>query len=294
MASRRPHLSLVGLLFLILAFAPRLAAQNVLVVESGGKGYVVQKVRSGRPIVEKDGKLVSVTPGRCGLKPVAEFLPAFVSVRDIKVGTSHVELVGGGDINHDFNLEASFTSTYTLDDVFLVLELDTEQSGKMIFFYEVGDLGPGKVRSLNLHVPTNGGLGTGKYQMHLFTEGMELFHSEHPMPYRESMLDKMVAKRIAGVKDANPKPFFGPTPEYPKALKKAGTKGEALLSIRITRTGAVLDPTVISTTDPAFGEAALVAVRLWRFLPKMENGNPVEMKVNLPFEFSPPDEKSKG
>lgn len=293
MASRLPHRSLVyGWLLLVMAFVPELAAQSALYVQSGDKAYLVRKVRNGRPFVEKDGKLVSLSASKCALRPVPEFLPAFISVRDLKVSTSHVELVGGGgDINNDFNLQARFTSTYDLSDVFLALELNTERSGKLIFYYEVGDLGPGQSQPLNLRVPMSGGLGEGQYKLHLFTGGMEVFHSEHPMPYRESMLDKMVAKRIVDVKDANPQPFFGPTPEYPKALRKTDTKGEVMLTIRITRTGAVLDPVVKSATDPAFAESAVAAVRLWRFLPKVVDGRAVEMTVNLPFAFTPPDEK---
>jgi TonB family protein len=52
----------------------------------------------------------------------------------------------------------------------------------------------------------------------------------------------------------------------------------------------VHDPTPKCTTDPAFGEAALEAVRFWRFLPKVKDGRPVEALVELPFSFTPPDE----
>ncbi len=295
MAFRRyPRLLAGWLLLVVMAFVPRLAAQSVLCVESEGKAYVVRKVHSGRPYVEKDGKLVSVTSSRCGLKPVPEFFPAFVSVRNVKVTTSHVELIdSASEINHTFNFEAEFKSPYALENVFLALELDLDRVGKAVFYYEVGSLGPDQSRSLDLHIPLTSNLGAGQYKLHVFTEGGEVFNSEHPMPYRESMLDRMIAKRVEGVQDAPPQPFYGPTPEYPKALRKAGTKGSVLLSIRITRTGAVLDPVVKEATDPAFGEAALAAVRLWRFLPKMEKGRAQDVTVNMPFMFSPPEEKQK-
>lgn len=43
-----------------------------------------------------------------------------------------------------------------------------------------------------------------------------------------------------------------------------------------------------SATDPAFGEAALAAIRQWRFLPEMKGGLAVEQSADLPFAFVPP------
>lgn len=76
----------------------------------------------------------------------------------------------------------------------------------------------------------------------------------------------MTQKRIAGVQEAPPQPLLGPGPEYPPSLLKAGANGQAIIALRIGVNGQVYDPTVKSAMAPAFGEAALVAVRLWRFL----------------------------
>jgi TonB family protein len=50
----------------------------------------------------------------------------------------------------------------------------------------------------------------------------------------------------------------------------------------------IKDPVVTEATEPAFGEAALQAVREWRFLPKVVDGRRVESQVSLPFSFAPP------
>ena len=43
-----------------------------------------------------------------------------------------------------------------------------------------------------------------------------------------------------------------------------------------------------SASDPAFGEAALAAIRMWRFLPSVRNGTPVATNAVIPFVFDPP------
>ena len=89
---------------------------------------------------------------------------------------------------------------------------------------------------------------------------------------------------------AAPRPFVGPSPEYPPGLRKAKVKGEAMIRLQIRANGAVLDPQVRSASDPAFGEAALAAIRMWRFLPKVKDGRPVGTEAEMPFSFvySPP------
>jgi TonB family protein len=51
----------------------------------------------------------------------------------------------------------------------------------------------------------------------------------------------------------------------------------------------VLDPTIVEASDPAFGEAAVEALRVWRFIPAIKNGHPVEITANMPLDFSPED-----
>jgi TonB family protein len=142
-------------------------------------------------------------------------------------------------------------------------------------------------------IPLAEELGAGKFQLHVFTQGREVFNSLQPWQFREAILDKMVMKRLEGVKDAAPEPLVGPVPEYPKALLKARLKGEAVVGIRITPRGVVTEPVVVQATDPAFGEAALVAVREWRFLPQVKAGRPVEINVQVPFAFQPPSDDAK-
>jgi TonB family protein len=274
---------LIGCLYSTVCYA-----QNVLVVEYHKKPAIVRSARGSRPIVEVEGKRVVAAGDRFALHKVPEFYPVFISVRNINVRTTALELMGSGStINNQFEFRANFMSPYRLDDVFFVLELNFEDGNKSYFLHEIGQLEPNQPKSLNLVVPTGFALGRGHYQFHIFTDGLEVLHSEQPFAFREGMLDRMVAKRVVGRKDGPPEFFIGPSPEYPAKLAKSKIKGRAVVRMRIRTTGAVVDPVLVQADNPAFGEAALTSVRQWRFFPAMKNGRPVETVVSLPVVFEP-------
>ena len=272
---------------LLLALAAPLGAQNLLLTEYKGKWLPVVNAHEGRPFVAVDGSQVLAAGRHFALKKVDEYLPVFVSVRSLEVGTHYLNL-NGSELNHDFNMSARLESPYWVDDVFIVLELDTESAGKVLFLQQVGNLEPRKAKRISVSVPLQSGLGSGHYQMHLFSQGMEVLHSNINPLHREAVLDRMTRKRIESVKQAAPKLFTGPQPEYPAALLKAKTSGRAVISVRIGANGRLYDEAVKSATDPAFGEAALEAVRMWRFLPQVKDGRPVETFADVPIEFTPP------
>ena len=283
--------ALQALALLMLTVAP-LAAQNILITEHKGKARPVIRANDSRAIVEFEGKQVVADGHRFALHKVEEYSPFFISVRDMEVSTHYLEL-NGSAINHEFWLRTWLETPYWLKDVFMALELDTDSAGKLIFLYEVGNLEPRKAKLMSLVVPLSSKLGEGKYQVHLFSQGMEVLHSQLDPMHREAVLDRMTKTRIASVKDAAPKLFVGPQPEYPKRLLKAKTSGQVIVSVRIGANGRVYDPVVKCASAPAFGESALTAVRLWRFLPQVKNGRPVETLADVPMDFTPPEDSAK-
>lgn len=65
---------------------------------------------------------------------------------------------------------------------------------------------------------------------------------------------------------------------YPNRARSAGKEGYADVEFTVSRTGAVVDPRVLSE-DPegwGFGNAAVKTILKWRYQPKLENGEPVE------------------
>lgn len=57
-------------------------------------------------------------------------------------------------------------------------------------------------------------------------------------------------------------------------------QGGAELSFIIDQAGRVRVPVVVGTTDPALGEAALGAIKEWRFSPPTRRGQPVLVEVH--------------
>jgi TonB family protein len=72
-------------------------------------------------------------------------------------------------------------------------------------------------------------------------------------------------------------------PHYPEALH--GTGGLVILSTRIGLTGAVEDIEVVSSTHPAFTDAAIEAVKQWEFDATMLNCERVETEMKVTVNF---------
>jgi TonB family protein len=265
------------------------AAQHVLLAQDGEKMLLVCGADANRPYVQKEGKVVSIDPHGFALREVQEFAPYFVTVRDVEVRSTYMTLTGGSQqMNNDFHFNAELETEYRLKDVFLVISLETERMGKSLFLWGVGTLEPHEKKGISVVVPMGAPLGAGHYQFRLFSGGAELLQSLLPVGEDERALNRMVATRIKDVHDAPPKFFFGPKPVYPKELVKTNLRGQAVVTVRIGANGAAYDPAVKSASDPAFGEAALRAVRLWRFLPLVKNGYATETKVDIPIVFDEP------
>ncbi len=280
-------------LLLALGLAQPLAAQNRLYVqEADGKFHAVFKVSGVRPFIKESGKLVAAKGQRLALNRVEEYMPVFIAVRDKDARPTNASVdYANAPANNGVHFSAKFESADYLEDVFLVLEVQIANVGKKLLVYEVGQLTPQKPKSFVADLALGQYQGSGQIDLHLFVGGAEAFHSEQPEAYREEMLDRMIAKEVAAVKQAGPRPFYGATPAYPAALRNSGIKGEAVVTLHISPRGTVENLVVESATVPAFGEAALATVTHWRFFPQVRDGLAVESKVSIPFAFEPPEAK---
>ena len=75
-------------------------------------------------------------------------------------------------------------------------------------------------------------------------------------------------------------------PVYPAELRQQGITGTVMLRAVISITGEMLNPEVINTTvNPGLAQAALEAVRQWRYQPTLLNGQPVEVVTNIDVTF---------
>jgi TonB family protein len=74
-------------------------------------------------------------------------------------------------------------------------------------------------------------------------------------------------------------------PEYPPEARTQGIQGSVNLDVQIGADGAVHNITVVSG-DPVLGEAAVAAVRQWRYRPYSVDGRPVEMQTRIRIRFT--------
>ena len=76
-----------------------------------------------------------------------------------------------------------------------------------------------------------------------------------------------------------------PEPAYPAIAKAARIQGTVILSATISRAGTIENLTVVS--GPAMlAQAALEAVRNWRYRPYLLNGQPVEVQTLINVTFT--------
>lgn len=76
-------------------------------------------------------------------------------------------------------------------------------------------------------------------------------------------------------------------PEYPEEARQQQIQGDVVLDVRVDRDGAVKEVNLISGPK-ALADAAIAAVKQWRFRPRTVNGRPVEMQTKVTLYFRMP------
>jgi TonB family protein len=74
-------------------------------------------------------------------------------------------------------------------------------------------------------------------------------------------------------------------PQYPREARDRNAEGTVLLQAVVLMDGSVGGLRVFSSPDPALSEAALAAVREWRYQPTLLNGQPVEVVTTVTVNF---------
>jgi protein TonB len=93
-----------------------------------------------------------------------------------------------------------------------------------------------------------------------------------------------VVQRIGGdVAQANL--ISSPKPQYPALARAARVQGVVLLNATISKEGTIKDLKVISG-HPLLNEAAMEAVRQWRYKPQMLNQQPIEVITTITVNFT--------
>jgi protein TonB len=74
-------------------------------------------------------------------------------------------------------------------------------------------------------------------------------------------------------------------PEYPATARVARLPGFVLLEAVIGESGNVEDVTVLRASNPLFTDAAVDAVRRWKYRPALQSGRPVRVYFRVRVEF---------
>jgi TonB family protein len=92
-----------------------------------------------------------------------------------------------------------------------------------------------------------------------------------------------------------PKLLSAPPPVYPMLARQARIQGDVVLNAVITKDGNVTDLRVISG-HPLLVQAAMDAVRKWKYQTTLLDGNPVEVEMTITVHFAladhPPEQQS--
>ena len=76
-------------------------------------------------------------------------------------------------------------------------------------------------------------------------------------------------------------------PTYPRRAKQAGIEGYVTMVVTIRPDGTVSNASVMEAEPPRlFDEAALAAMRRWKFRPKIVDGTPVAQRARQTIEFT--------
>lgn len=84
---------------------------------------------------------------------------------------------------------------------------------------------------------------------------------------------------------SRPKILQAAQPVYPAALAAAGECGSAILEVVVGLEGHISSVKDLRSTQPAFAQAAMDAVRQWTLTPAQQQGKPVESRWHLALCF---------
>src|SRR2546426_1961219 len=120
------------------------------------------------------------------------------------------------------------------------------------------------------------------------TESMGTASLGRAVPIATSGPARLLRDTTAQAGSVRLKVRFGnnPRPEYPRAAREAGWEGTTVLQVLVLPDGTAGSVTLHKTSGYAvLDEAALTAVKAWRFIPAMDGSFPLRSVVRLPIRF---------
>lgn len=86
--------------------------------------------------------------------------------------------------------------------------------------------------------------------------------------------------------DARPVPVKTPPPRFPADMERQGISGVVAVRVVIDETGVVSECSIAKSSHTEFEQAALMAVKTWKFKPASKDGTAVKSSVVIPIKFT--------
>lgn len=109
--------------------------------------------------------------------------------------------------------------------------------------------------------------------------------SSSPNPQAEATNHSGEASGSQASRDTHPRAVYAPDPDYPTKGRNGLTGGMVVLWITVGSDGRPHDIEVARSLSPGFDEAAVKAVKKWKFAPATKDGKRVPVRTNVEVVF---------
>jgi protein TonB len=83
-----------------------------------------------------------------------------------------------------------------------------------------------------------------------------------------------------------PHTTYSPDPKYPDKARKAHEGGVVLVDLVVGTDGLARDVKIARTVTPELDQAAMDAVKQWKFTPAAKDGHPVAVQIKVEVSFN--------
>jgi TonB family protein len=225
--------------------------------------------------------------GLVGLYEIAEFYGADSLTQLLREGRSNTnsKLLSGKvvktrpQIARRTELEYPFNLQEKYGDLDVVLKVGITDRG-LVAAVQVDDETPKEVSNL-----VERSIMSWKFQPLDSGDDESLSVIKFKLPLRMSIREKDIF--ALNQVDDMPRAIYQVEPNYPYALKMMGKSGYVELEWIIDREGVVRFPKAIESSDKAFEDPAVEAIKQSRWAPAKVNGIPIAVKVKQRMDFKP-------
>ena len=108
---------------------------------------------------------------------------------------------------------------------------------------------------------------------------------------RDSDVQKSIAEMQTSQSDRKAKLIYKVEARYTEEARQKNIEGSVLLALTIDHDGLPQNIHIKRSLEPSLDQAAIEAVRQWRFLPAIKDGQPVSMVITVEVNFTVEDKR---